>query len=759
MKRTFLLLAALVALAFSSLKAQTQSFQRLSYPAIVNGAALQYPFAGGLNAPQFSPVDLNNDGRLDLVVFDRAGNTILTFLNNGAANTSDYAFAPEYACNFPALNDWALLRDYNQDGAADIFCVAHQAGAQEIQAYRGYFENNMLKFKPILFYYPNCASCDPRYIWYPDQIPGFYNNLPISKSDVPAFDDVDGDGDLDLLTFPSGTSAHVWFFKNTSVESGFGLDSLRFVAASNCWGGFYENGLEACRATLATAPGLCADPFTEPAADDRENRHPGASLTTIDAEGDGDKDLLLGNISFPCLNLLVNCGTPQQAWMCQQDTLFPVYNTTVNVNIFVSSFHLDVDNDGKKDLLACPNAKTIGEDQKCVWFYKNTAAVGTHFELESKSFLADDMIDLGTGAHPAIADVNADGLLDLVVGNTGFYTFGNPNNARLYLFLNTGSSSAPVFTLADNDWLGMSEFVPDDFDFSPTFGDLDGDSDLDLLVGSSSGGLYAYFNNAGPGAPMQMQRDFNPMWLSMDIGLASAPTILDLDGDGRKDVAIGERSGNINFFKNNGSPTEPLFGATPTIQVLGGVNTTLPLEAVGFSTPSFLPQPDGTLLLVTGAQGGHLEAYSAAGASASAFPIVSELWGGVDEGNRSHPAFADLDGDGTLEMVCGNFRGGLSVYKTVLKDCTATSLAETPQRSELQLKIQPNPVRESAQVIVTGTQGPLRWQLRNALGQMVQTGESASSVFTLQTADWTPGIYLLEVLTGDRKQGVGRIVR
>ena len=107
MKRTFLLLAALVALAFSSLKAQTQSFQRLSYPAIVNGAALQYPFAGGLNAPQFSPVDLNNDGRLDLVVFDRAGNTILTFLNNGAANTSDYAFAPEYACNFPALNDWA----------------------------------------------------------------------------------------------------------------------------------------------------------------------------------------------------------------------------------------------------------------------------------------------------------------------------------------------------------------------------------------------------------------------------------------------------------------------------------------------------------------------------------------------------------------------------------------------------------------------------------------------------------------------------
>ena len=138
------------------------------------------------------------------------------------------------------------------------------------------------------------------------------------------------------------------------------------------------------------------------------------------------------------------------------------------------------------------------------------------------------MIDVGTAAHPAFADVNADGLIDLVVGNYGFYTFINSQatftNSRLFLYLNVGTLAAPAFQLTDSDWTGLSQFAPQDYDFSPTFGDIDSDEDLDLLVGNNLGGVYCYRNTAGPNQPMILEYDTDPMWLALDvIGSVSSP--------------------------------------------------------------------------------------------------------------------------------------------------------------------------------------------------------------------------------------------
>ena len=53
----------------------------------------------------------------DLFVFDRTGNKITTFLNNG----DSYSYAPEYDQLFPqSLSSWVLLRDYNNDNKKDI---------------------------------------------------------------------------------------------------------------------------------------------------------------------------------------------------------------------------------------------------------------------------------------------------------------------------------------------------------------------------------------------------------------------------------------------------------------------------------------------------------------------------------------------------------------------------------------------------------------------------------------------------------------
>mgnify|MGYP000361366715 CR=1 FL=1 len=739
--------------------AQNQMFQRLSAPVTIDGKNLKFPFTGGLNNGQFSEADLNHDGIQDLVVFDRGGDVVLTFLNEGLAGQTSYTYAPEYACYFPKLVDFAILRDYNKDGAADIFCSALDESAQEMQVFRGYYENNVLKFTPYLFYYPGCDACNPVQIWYPASQPGFWNNLSIAKSDIPSVDDIDGDGDLDIVSFAAGNTTHLWFMRNESVELGYGLDSLVFRLVDDCWGRFYENGLEACHATLSSNPNCCAPCFgPEEEVDDREERHPGATVLTYDQDNDGDKDLMLGNISFECLGMFSNGGSAAQAWMTAQDTAFPQYDVTVKLYNFPAAFLLDIDNDGQKDLLVSPNSKTVGEDRSCVWRYRNTASNGYHFELDTKTLFVEDMIDLGTATHPSIADVNHDGLPDLVVGNNGYFipfNPGNSNNASLYLFLNTGTPTQPQFELADKDWLEMSQYAPNDFDFAPTFGDLDGDGDLDLLVGNYGGWLYYFRNTAGPNNPMVFQQDFNPMWAGMDVGTSSTPVIVDLDGDGLKDVLMGEYQGNINFFKNNGSPSSPVFGNQPTLSKIGGIDTEEIINGVGYSAPAVFVTPDGLDLVVGGVKG-ELEAYSNIFASTDPFQLNSLTWGNTDDGNRSSPALADLNDDGILDLITGNLRGGLNFYKTVLVNCgVVTSTGEAPVST---LNISPNPAKDLVRV-QWASNAPGRWRAFNTLGQEVAGGDAPGGPFDISVARWEPGFYFLEVLAGNRRATAKLVVR
>jgi len=742
------------------LAAQEQMFQTMSIPVIQNGKLLEYPFAGGLNAGQYSAADLNNDQILDLVIFDRAGDVFLTFINTGTPNAVSYRYAPEYACHFPPLQDYAILRDFNQDGAADIFCasIPPPFSTQEMQVFQGYYENNVLKFKPFLFTYPGCSTCDNRLIYYPSTIPGIWNNLVIADTDVPGVADMDGDGDLDILTFDGSSGGHVWLVKNTSVEKGFGVDSLRFEVTDRCWGRFYETGLNFCVNNLSPRPDTCVEFFagTQPVEDrDEETRHPGSTLMLYDQDGDGDLELVTGDVSFTCMNMMTNYGTPAEAWMNEQDVNFPSYSTPVELPQFPAAFYLDVNNDGKGDMVVAPNSKFVNDDRNGSWLYLNTATNGHFFDLETKRFLVGEMVDVGTASHPALVDANADGLLDLVIGNYGYYAPGNAQNASLYLFLNTGTATQPKFTLTDSDWLGLSAFTPNDYDFFPAFGDLDNDGDLDLLVGSNFGALYYFRNTAGANKPMQFQQDFTVIWVTMDIGNYSAPAIVDLDYDGVKDIVMGERNGNLNFFKNMGAPDNPVFSAAPTTAKLGSIDTRAPQSDVGFSAPAFIEQPNGERLLIVGTQTGNIEAYTNVSTSDAPFSLISKNWGKVDDGDRSTVAFGDLDGDGILEMVAGNLRGGLNLYKTVLVDCT-TGVTAAGTTDVPDIRISPNPARYWARVEWPSDQ-PVEWQVFDLLGRTIARGEAPGGAFSIPVGGYAPGSYSLELRTGGRRVGRGML--
>ncbi|MDZ7740216.1 MAG: hypothetical protein U5Q03_00190 [Bacteroidota bacterium] len=109
---------------------------------------LAFPWAGGMNSCQYGEIDLDDDGLYDLVVFDRTGNRIMPFINIGIPDSIAYQYAPEYAFGFPALFDWVIFRDYDQDGKMDIFTYAK--GLAGMLVFRNVSSGGELKFKQMV---------------------------------------------------------------------------------------------------------------------------------------------------------------------------------------------------------------------------------------------------------------------------------------------------------------------------------------------------------------------------------------------------------------------------------------------------------------------------------------------------------------------------------------------------------------------------------------------------------------------------------
>ncbi len=709
-----------------------QEFSPLSIEGIVNGQSVENSFAGGLNSPQFNSIDLNNDGQLDLLVFDRAGNVLLPFMMKEGI----WKYSPQYLSAFPEVKEWVLLRDYNMDGMVDLFAYSDVPGIDGILVYQGYYQNDTIAFERIIF-------PQPFNIIFFELPNGGDTNLRVTKIDYPAIDDMDCDGDLDILTFNVG-GGQIELFQNLSVENGYGTDSLIFKLVEFCWGGIFETGFTK-EVELVNTPGGCATPNSP----NIEFRHAGSTLLTMDMDNDGDKDLILGDLSFDNLNFLKNGGNCSQAWMEEQDVNFPSNSVPVEVFSYPSAFSLDVDNDGIKDLIAAPNLARGGENAKVSWVYKNT---GTNdlpvFEFQQDDFLVENMFDLGGQSHPVFVDVDNDGLLDMIVGNGGFFDDFQVTRSGLYLFKNVGDENSPAFELIDSNYLNLNQFNPLSFNFSPDFGDLDGDGDLDLVVGEESGSLFYAENVAGPNAPMQFASWQYP-YQSINVGLSSTPQIFDLNQDGLLDLIIGEKNGNINFFPNQGEKNKPVFESDPSVApnnfFLGEVDTRQPGFIIGSSQATFFYQA-GEIWLATGTENSGVEVYKVVDNQVDMNFALSEIGDEIPNvGFKTSIALADLNNDGLLEMALGNERGGLSFFTTPWINSQLTSSKERILNSNL--KIYPNPASDFLRLDLPEDFQDKDVVIRvfNLNGQKLLEKESTNNPVDLDISSFLQGLYFVEV--------------
>jgi hypothetical protein len=222
-------------------------------------------------------------------------------------------------------------------------------------------------------------------------------------------------------------------------------------------------------------------------------------------------------------------------------------------------------------------------------------------------------------------DYDGDGTLDLIVGadDWSFYGWDNAYNAKgewvhghlrgyVYWLKNIGTSDRPSYEQAEK--IQAAGRPLEVFGWpSPNFADFDGDGDLDLICGEFLDG-FTYFENVGTrqrplyAAGRRLKAPDGSL-LKMDLQMIT-PTAIDWDGDGDTDLIVGDEDGRVAFIENTGKQVDYL--------------------------PQFLPP--------------------------RYFQQEAE---DVKFGALATPTAYDWDGDGDIDILCGNTAGCIAFIENL----------------------------------------------------------------------------------------------
>jgi hypothetical protein len=173
---------------------------------------------------------------------------------------------------------------------------------------------------------------------------------------------------------------------------------------------------------------------------------------------------------------------------------------------------------------------------------------------------------------------DADARKDLLIGQA---------DGKVKVFSNVGTDPSPVFDSGSFLQVGpIGSKVDIDVGNRATLDVTDWDNDgvRDLIAGAYDGKIHLYINKGTDSSPHYVSETFAQEDGSDLIvpSVRSSPVVLDVNGDGAKDIVSGNTNGQLLQYLNVGSAEAPSFSGYNYLQS-GGVD--IDLNSLGRSRP------------------------------------------------------------------------------------------------------------------------------------------------------------------------------
>jgi len=402
----------------STIQLHAQAIYTLNqHPEIeIEGQILTSPFAGGINSAQIQTIDLTGDGIEEWVTWDINTRQLLVFENNKEV----FTHLPELSYLFPEdISGFLILEDFDGDGKKDLFT----ATALGIKVYKNTSTANQVSWSVA----QNFLKIDGS------------SNIQVNNLDRPLIQDLDGDGDLDLVAFNFAAGDYLEFYKNTSIERKGSADIDGFAFPEVFWGNFVFCGC----GEFSFGQTCDGKPFGRESTEKEANRiqHTGGhSILYSDFNGDGISDLVLGRDECSVLYYLQNHGTETDPLFTSFSNDLPEYGSLPQFPIFHVGQRLG------DDMLISLNSNESSFNYG-IDFAESMVKLDQNGNLD-RGFLQNQLLDLGENAR--------------------IFIEGNKNSGELWVTANIAQSgevrseitrfqmNSAKFVFLEKDYLNLS---------------------------------------------------------------------------------------------------------------------------------------------------------------------------------------------------------------------------------------------------------------------------------------------------------------